>query len=230
MEHLEIITIIGGIIVAVLASWGGVYFNNRHQFKAQKENHERRIKTEVFAKTVNTLSENRSLIPCLYASSAQEVANSIQQNGIPPEFYLWASDETIQAALDLWVVIVEETSHLLLSKSDIEAKQEVLNVIIKNQHSDELFAKKESEIYILTKKLAEECRNSYARSEIAEIKMIACVRREYGTSFNEEVYRKMADVCNNQCAEITSKHGIGFSEIQDRMIVEQRKYSRASHN
>ena len=230
MEHLEIITIIGSIIGAVLASWGGVYFNNRHQFKAQKENHERRIKTEVFAKTVNTLSENRSLIPRIPGLSAQEAVNTMQQYNIPPEFYLWASDETIQAVLDLWVVIVEETSHLVLSQTDIEAKQEVLDVIIKNQHSDELRAQKESEIYILAKKLADECRNSYVRSEIAEIKMIACVRREYGASFNEEVYIKMADACNNQCAEIASKHGIGFEKIQDRKIAEQRKYSRASHN
>ena len=230
MEHLEIITIIGSIIGAVLASWGGVFLNNLYQFKAQKENHERRMKTEVFAKTAKALSESRSLLAHLPTLSTEEVYNSMQQDRIPPEFFLWASDETIRAALDLCLVIMEEISRLILLKVNIDAKAEVLKVIINNQHPYELCAKKKNEIYALTEKLINECRYSYTQSEIAEIKIIACIRREYGTAFNEERYREMANANNNKCAEIMKKHDADVAKIQDNMIAEKKKYSRASHN
>ena len=230
LEQSELITIIVSIISAVLASWGGVYFNNRHQFKAQKENHERRIKTEIFTKTINALSENRELLAHLSVLSTEKTCHSIQQNKIPPEFYLWASDETIRAVLDLCTAIIEETSRLTTLKTDIDAKKEVLNIIIENRHSDELRIEKENEIHTLTEELISECKVFYTQSEFAEIKIIACIRREYGTSFNEERFREMANAHNNQCLETMRKYNVITNKIHGRMIDDKKKYSRHISN
>ena len=231
LEHLEIIAIIGSIIGAVLASWGGVYFNNRYHFKSQKENHERQIKTEVFAKTLDALSKSRLLLVDIPVLSVKEVFDLVSQNRIPSEFYLWASDETIQATTDLSLIVDEEKSRLTVLKFDIITKKEVLNVVIENQHPTELRVKKENEIRNLENKLTSESRDSYARCGTAEMKVIACIRREYGTSFfNKETHHEMGSVYYNELKKIMNKHSACLNEIQDNMIAEKKKYSRASHN
>ena len=228
---MEILTFFGGIIGAVLASWGGVYFNNRYHFKSQKENHERQIKTEVFAKTLDALSKSRLLLVNIPVLSAKEVSDLVSQNRIPPEFYLWASDETIQATTDLSLMVDKEKSDLILLKFDIDTKKEVLNVVIKNQHPNELRVKKENEIRDLNDKLISESRDSYAQCGTAEMKVIACIRQEYGTSFfNKETHHEMGSVYYNELRKIMNKHNTCLNEIQDNMIAEKKKYSRASHN
>lgn len=228
MEWREIITIIG----AIAASWGGVYINNHRQFKAQKENHERLMKTEALTKVSTAMSKSRLLLIDFLVLSAKEAYDSVLQNRIPSEFYLWASDKTIQAALDLSVMIEKQKSHLMLLKFDINAQKEILNIMIQNQHPNELCVKKENEIRALEKKLISESIKSYGLCGAAEMKVIACIRQEYGTSFlNKEKFDEMGSTYYNKFAKIKNNHDACVLKAQNNLIAEKRKYSyRASHN
>ena len=228
MGWLEVLTIAG----AIAASWGGVYINNHRQFKAQKENHERLMKTEALTKASTAMSKSRLLLIDFLVLSAKEAYDSVLQNRIPSEFYLWASDETIQAALDLSVIIEEQKSHLMLLKFDINAQKEILNVMIENQHPNELYVKKESEIHALEKKLISESIKSYGLCGTAEIKVIICIRQEYGTSFlNKEKFDEMGSAYYNEFTKIKNNHDACILNARNNLIAEKRKYShRASHN
>ena len=201
---MEILTIIGGIIGAIIASWGGVFLNNRYQFRVQKENHERQIRTEVLTNAAKAMVNTRLIFIRLPTLPLDKVDDYIIQNVTPPEFCLWATNKTIQAALDLGVVMMEEVSHLTPLKVLIYEKEKELQIINpENSYSSEL----RNEMYALIKQFTLKCHQSYLKTGIAEIKVIACIREELGVSFNEAEYHKMTETYNNQCMEIMNMHG-----------------------
>ena len=201
---MEILAIIGGIIGAIIASWGGVFLNNRYQFRVQKENHERQIKTEVLTNAAKAMVNTRLILIRLPTLPMDKVDNYIIQNITPPEFALWATNKTIQAALDLVAVVMEEMHNLILLKMVIWEQEKKLEVInSENSHSDKLH----NEMNVLIKQLTLNCYQSYLKTEIAEIKVIACIREELGVSFDEAEYHKIAEAHNNRCMKIMNPYG-----------------------
>ena len=199
-DVMEILTVFGGIIGAIVASWGGVFLNNRYQFKVQKENHERQIKTKVFTDAAKAIVNTRLMFLRLSTLPIDKVDDYLTQNTTPPELILWATSKTIQATLDLGVVMTEETTYLMSLKMVIHEKE--LEIIdSENSHSNELHA----EIYDLKKQLSAKCQQFYLKTEIAEIKVIACIREELGISFNEAEYHRMVEAYNNRCLEIINR-------------------------
>ena len=201
---MEILTVIGGIIGAIIASWGGVFLNNRYQFRVQKETHERQIKTEVLTSAAKAIVNTRFLLIRLPTLPMDKVEDYIRQNVTPPEYSLWATNKTIQAALDLGAVVMEEMYHLMPLKLLIFEKEKELETInSENSNSDKLC----NEMNILITQFTLKCYQSYLKTEIAEIKVIACIREELGVSFDEAEYHKIAEAHNNRCMKTMNLYG-----------------------
>ena len=201
---MEILAIIGGIIGAIIASWGGVFLNNRYQFRVQKENHERQIKTEVLTNAAKAMVNTRLILIRLPTLPMDKVDDYMKQNIIPPEFSLWATNKTIQAVSNLVTVVAEEVQHFMSIKLLIREKKNELRIAnSKNSHSDKLHNKMNA----LIKQLTLKCYQSYSKTEIAEIKVIACIREELGVSFDEAEYHKIAEAHNNRCMKIMNPYG-----------------------
>ena len=201
LEHLEIITIIGSIIGAVLASWGGVFLNNRYQFKVQKENYERQIRTKVLTNAAKAIVNTRLILLRLPTMPIDKVNDYLARNTTPPELILWTTSKTTQTALDWAVVMTEEIVYLTSLKRVIH-KKELEIIDSENSYSDKL----RNEIHDLRKQFSAKCQRSYLKTEIAEIKVIACIREELGVSFNEAEYHKMIEAYNRRSLEIINRH------------------------
>ena len=113
---IEIPAAVWGIAGAIVASWGSVYINNRYQFKAQKEvqkeNHERELKTKAFTETRNIIITARFLFLELHDSSPTKERDLFRQYRTPPEFFIWATNQTLQAVCDFNIAVHQERNRL----------------------------------------------------------------------------------------------------------------------
>ena len=109
---IEIPIAIWGIVGAIIASWGGVFLNNLYQLKVQKENHERELKTKAFTETINVIIASRFLFLRLPDSSPDDENDLFREHGTPPEFFIWATNQTIQAVCDFKTAVYQERKRL----------------------------------------------------------------------------------------------------------------------
>lgn len=197
---IEIPIAIWGIVGAIVASWGGVFLNNLYQHRVQKENHERQIRTKVLRNAAKAIVNTRLILLRLPTLPIDKVNDYLTQNATPPEFVLWTTSKTTQTALDWAVAMTEEIVYLTSLKMIIHEKE--LEIDSENSYSDNL----RNEIHHLREQLTTKCQRSYLKTEIVEIKVIACIRKELGVSFDEAEYHKMMEAYNRRCLEIINRH------------------------
>ena len=197
-ESMEPWTIVGSIIGAIIASivsWGSILLNHRHQLKMQRENHEREVKTKALIQTIKNIMESRFLFLELHNFSLREERDLFRQYRTPPELFIWATNQTLQAVCDFSIAEYEERDRLKAFRTT------------PSEHS----------IYILKA----QCHKSFFDLAEAEAKVIDCLRREIEISFDKEEYIKIYKAHYREYAKIADWK-FPFEEESDEQRQENR--------
>ncbi len=186
MSDAVIGTLIGSLITIL-----GIIVNNYFQSTARHKEHIRDIKAKIFMDALRVLVKSRTVLVKMPILPMKELLEEQKRAVFPSELYLWATNQTIRAVIDLHAAITHAVMLYLPLNApivDLEHQAAIVESQEWSNDKDVKLLRIHKHINKLKKDLLDKCTSAYYGMENLQSKVILCMREELGAKFDVHQY------------------------------------------